>query len=91
MNPTTPTPLPWPGSRHEYSETEVSFGLAELLTAVIVYIRKYIVVTDYQAVAIVLWAAHTPRSTLLTAHRTCRSRARRSGPERRGLSRCSSR
>lgn len=51
--------LPWPGSQHEYTEREVSTGLSEILTTTIVFVRKYVVVTNEQAVAIALWAAHT--------------------------------
>jgi hypothetical protein len=51
--------LPWPGSRHEYAEREVSMGLSGILASTIVFLRKYVVVTSEQAVAIALWAAHT--------------------------------
>ena len=51
--------LPWPGSRNEYTEREVSVGLSEILTSTIAFLRKYVVITNEQAAAIALWAAHT--------------------------------
>ena len=43
------------------SETkeEAAAGLAERLGTVRAYIRRYVVVSDDQATAITLWAAHT--------------------------------
>jgi hypothetical protein len=39
--------------------TEAAGGLETLLVTLTTWIRRYVVVTDAQAVAIVLWAAHT--------------------------------
>lgn len=38
---------------------EAAAGLDTLLTDLVTFVRRYVVVTDHQLVAIVLWAAHT--------------------------------